>query len=253
MIEVQALAFETNYNYLVRDLSTGTLGVVDLADGVGLAHRLRAQGKTPDFLFLTHHHHDHVEGLEDFLTAFAQVKVIKPQGEDRIGVPALEMGQGEVISFGQTPVRTILTQAHTRHCAAYLFDQTHLFVGDALFRAGCGRLFEGDGPSLAAAMDRFIALPPQTLLYFGHEYGLANLRFAAALEPHNLAVVLAQRELSARLESGQFGVPVSLAEEVQVNPFLRVDLPSLQERLNGAKPLSRPEQFLLLREQRDKF
>ncbi|OGH02392.1 MAG: hypothetical protein A2600_06485 [Candidatus Lambdaproteobacteria bacterium RIFOXYD1_FULL_56_27] len=253
MIKVEPLAFETNYDYLVRDLATGTLGVVDLADGAELTQRFKAQGQTPDFLFLTHHHHDHVEGLEDFLAAFPQVQVVKPLGETRISVPALEMGPTDSLLFGRTSVQALLTHAHTKHCAAYLFDQTHLFVGDALFRAGCGRLFEGDGPSLEAAMDRFGSLPPQTLLYFGHEYGLANLKFAATLEPLNQAIGLAQWELQACLEQGIPGAPVSLGQELRVNPFLRLDLPGLQQHLNPLGTIPRSEQFLLLRRQRDKF
>ena len=58
-----------------------------------------------------------------------------------------------------------------------------LFCGDTLFTGGCGRLFEGTPAQMWSSLSALAALPPETRVYCGHEYTLANLRFALAVEP----------------------------------------------------------------------
>ena len=70
------------------------------------------------------------------------------------------------------------------------------FVGDTLFAGGCGRLFEGTPAQMADSLGKLAALPADTRVYCAHEYTLANLRFALAVEPGNAA-------LQARLRRDQ--------------------------------------------------
>ena len=63
-----------------------------------------------------------------------------------------------------------------------------VFCGDTLFAAGCGRLFEGTPEQMWTSLSALAALPPDTRVYCGHEYTLANLRFALAVEPGNAAL-----------------------------------------------------------------
>ena len=60
-----------------------------------------------------------------------------------------------------------------------------IFVGDTMFAMGCGRLFEGTAEQMYANMQRIAALPDDVRIYCGHEYTLANARFAAHAEPGN--------------------------------------------------------------------
>jgi len=253
MLDIQPILFGDNFNYLLHTPDSSALGVVDLANGNALARDLSAKQLRPTHLFLTHHHFDHIADLEDFIAHFPEIQVFKPEGEDRIEVPAIEVNGSSTIEFGTTTVRALLTHAHTRHCAAYLFDQIALFTGDALFQAGCGRLFEGSAHDLEEAMDLFTSLPPHTQLYFGHEYGLVNLRFAQFIEPGNPHVKAALQQLKQKLALGEYGVPGKLEEELQTNPFLRIDEPSLLKLIDPDRCLERQERLHQIRRKRDHF
>lgn len=251
MLHVTAITYGDNYNYLAE--APGVLAVVDLANGYALAERLSAEGRRPTHLFLTHHHHDHVAGLDAFLETFEGITVIKPRGENRIKVQALELGPDEETSFGPLKVQALVSSAHTARHGAYLFEGGHCFTGDALFLAGCGRLFEGDGPALKEAMDQFAALAPETKLYFGHEYGLANLRFARSIEADNRAITKAQQRLEKALDQGQPGVPGSIEEELQHNPFLRYNHPLVIAKIDPEGRQSPLERLISLRRMKDRF
>lgn len=251
MLDVTPILYGDNYNYLIE--APGVLGVVDLANGYDLAQRLQAQGKTPTHLFLTHHHHDHVAGLGAFVEAFAGLTVVKPKGEARIDARAVELGPGEELAFGPLQVSALVSAAHTAHHAAYLFEGGHCFTGDALFLAGCGRLFEGGPEDLRGAMAAFSALPDETRLYYGHEYGLANLRFARSVEPDNEAIETTRAELQAALDENQPGAPGRMARERRINPFLRFNEPELARRIDPDGSLSPTERLMSLRRMKDSF
>jgi hydroxyacylglutathione hydrolase len=107
-----------------------------------------------------------------------------------------------------------------------------LFCGDTLFACGCGRVFEGTPQQLYASLEKLAALPDETLVYCGHEYTLANIDFAKAVEPENAA--LAERETAdarARRE-GRPTLPSTIAREKATNPFLRVTRPAVIESAN---------------------
>ena len=96
-----------------------------------------------------------------------------------------------------------------------------VFCGDTLFAVGCGRLFEGTPTDMVASLDKLAALPASTLVYCGHEYTLANLRFALAVEPGNAA--LREREITVRTQRarGEPTLPTTIGDELATNPFLR--------------------------------
>ena len=75
------------------------------------------------------------------------------------------------------------------------------FVGDTLFAGGCGRLFEGTPAQMAASLAKLAALPGETRVYCAHEYTLANLRFALAVEPGNAALRERQRARAGQARS----------------------------------------------------
>ncbi len=96
-----------------------------------------------------------------------------------------------------------------------------IFVGDTLFAMGCGRLFEGTAEQMFANMQRFAALPDDVRIYCGHEYTLANARFAAHVDPDNAAVAERLGKVAAMRERGEVTLPTTVREERATNPFLR--------------------------------
>jgi hydroxyacylglutathione hydrolase len=111
--------------------------------------------------------------------------------------------------------------AHTAgHIAYYFEDAGMIFVGDTLFAMGCGRLFEGSAEQMFANMQRLAALPDNVKVYCGHEYSLANARWAVTVEPDNQ--VLADRliEVEKMRAEGRVTLPTTIGQERATNPFM---------------------------------
>ena len=131
-----------------------------------------------------------------------------------------------------------------------------LFCGDTLFSAGCGRLFEGTAEQMHHSLSRLAALPEATAVYCGHEYTLANLRFALAVEPENAEVLATQREAQATLARGEPTLPSTIGRERRINPFLRASQPTVSQaaQRQAGKPLSNEaEVFAALRRWTDGY
>ena len=87
---------------------------------------------------------------------------------------------------------------------------------------GCGRLFEGTPQQMRRSLQRLTELPDDVALYCGHEYTLANARFASHAEPENGAIADRLAEVEALRAAGKITLPTSVAQERATNPFVRV-------------------------------
>ena len=103
-----------------------------------------------------------------------------------------------------------------------------VFCGDTLFTGGCGRLFEGTSAQMVDSLSTLAAPPADTRVFCGHEYTLANLRFAQAVEPANTLLRQRQAGAQAKRDRGEPTVPSTIAEERATNPFLRIDEPAVR-------------------------
>ena len=86
-------------------------------------------------------------------------------------------------------------------------------------------MFEGTPAQKVDSLSKLAALPGDTRVFCGHEYTLANLRFAQAVEPANVLLRERQARAQAKRDRGQPTVPSTIAEERATNPFLRVNEP----------------------------
>lgn len=202
-----------NYAYLVID--AGRAAVVDPSEAAPIEAALAREGATLGAIWATHHHFDHVGGIKDLVAAHPGIDVIAGV-TDAPKVPHVTkaVNDGDEITFGALRATIIHNPAHTLGGITFVVEGC-AFTGDTLFGAGCGRLFEGDAAMMHASLSRLAALPPDTRIYFGHEYTASNLRFAAAVEPHNAAV--ARRASDLKTPS----TPSTMADELATNPFLR--------------------------------
>lgn len=254
-MRLQALpAFEDNYiwTWIADD---GRALVVD----PGQAEPVLAaagQGLKPEAVLLTHHHNDHIGGVPALLARWPELPVLAPEDE-RIVAATARVGDGDRGELLGRDFSVLEIPGHTRsHIAFHFGDGGLLFCGDTLFSLGCGRLFEGTPAQMLASLDRLATLPSETRVCCGHEYTLANARFAAAVEPDNAALAARTAEAMALRERGEPTVPSSLAEEQAANPFLRVDQAAVKaavaQRL-GHEPADRTETFAELRRWKDGF
>jgi hydroxyacylglutathione hydrolase len=130
------------------------------------------------------------------------------------------------------------------------------FVGDTLFAGGCGRLSEGTPAQMADSLGKLAALPASTRVYCAHEYTLANLRFALAVEPGNVALQARLRRDQDKRDRGLPTVPSTLAEERATNPFLRAGEPDVfaAAQARAGRPLTDTvDAFAVIREWKNGF
>lgn len=228
MFDVVGLpAFADNYLWLMHRDSRAA--VVDPGDAAVVNAALDAQGLTLDAILLTHHHQDHTGGVAELVARWG-CRVVGPRHESiaHVNVTAAE---GDLVRALGVGFEVLDVPGHTKgHIAFYEPISGQAFVGDTLFAAGCGRLFEGTPAQMWRSLRKLAALPSSTRVYCAHEYTLANLRFARAVDPDNAA--LQDREAAAivRRRDGLPTVPFTIDDELQTNPFIRADTPALVAR-----------------------
>ncbi len=252
-VQVVPCSFD-NYSYLLICRDTGEAAVVDPTEAHPLLEELTRHKARLTTIFCTHHHQDHVGEIGPLLKEFQDVKVVC-HSSDRYRISAADSSveDGDSVAFGNLQGKVMHTPGHTSGSVCYLFDE-HLFVGDTLFGAGCGRLFEGDAPQMFRSLTtRLTVLPDRTKIYFGHEYTRKNLDFARTVEPGNT-------DLAARIATqpgkNSPSSPSTLMLEKKTNPFLRFNSLEIQKnlRLQGEEHGDDPvEVFTILRRLRDTF
>ncbi|HEX9392479.1 MAG TPA: hydroxyacylglutathione hydrolase [Usitatibacteraceae bacterium] len=224
-------AFNDNYLWVVHD--TRHAIVVDPGDASPIIDYLTEHQLGLRAILCTHHHADHVGGVEDLLDFYGlagDIPVYGP-GNERIPQRTDAAREGDVVQFAQPALKfqVIEVPGHTAgHIAYFCADQGWLFCGDTLFACGCGRLFEGTAKQMQTSLAKLKALPSATQVFCAHEYTLNNIRFAEAVEPANAELKLRKARDVARREQNIATVPFTLAEELATNPFLRWDAPAVR-------------------------
>lgn len=247
-------AFADNYIWLLTT-DNGNAAVVDPGAAQPVFAALAAEQLTLTAILLTHHHHDHIGGVAQLQAAFPSVHIYAPD-EPRIPQCTTRVHGGEHFQLAglNTDFEVLAVPGHTATHVAY-FSEWHLFCGDTLFAAGCGRVFDGTFAQLATSLTHIASLPPATQCYCAHEYTLANLGFAQWVEPHNAALAARLNADQAQRELKQPTVPSLLELELATNPFLRTHEPAViaaAERAAGQTLHSAIEVFTALRQWKDR-
>ena len=242
-------ALNDNYIWMIQD---GNLAAcVDPSDATPVLEFLVRQRLMLAQTWITHPHRDHTGGAEALKRVFMESPVY---GETDIETATHTVAAGTQFPFGDGLVTVWATPGHTGRHVSYLLENSdglHVFCGDTLFSAGCGRVFTGTVEELYDSFQRFNRLPEGTLFYPAHEYTAANLRFAGFIEPEN-------RDIQAAIKAAEHTptLPVTLAHERGINPFLRVHLPQIRarvEELAGRSLNGDLEVFAVLRELKNRF
>ncbi|MEO1470026.1 MAG: hydroxyacylglutathione hydrolase [Pseudomonadota bacterium] len=240
-----------NYAYLVRDEATGEVALVDAPEEGPIRAALDDRGWSLSQIWITHHHDDHTSAVEA-LRAGAEVI---GNTADRARLPALdkETSEGELVHLGRTTARVIDVSGHTiGHIAYVLDDDGAAFTADSLMALGCGRVFEGTPEMMWASLEKLAALPGETRVYSGHNYGAANARFALSIEPGNDALKARAARIAEADAKGAPIVPATIAEERETSPLFRPDVSSVAEAV-GLKGAPTAEVFAEVRRRKDSF
>jgi hydroxyacylglutathione hydrolase len=260
---VQFPCRQDNYGVLIHDPQAGVTAAIDAPEERAVREALLRAGLKLTHIFTTHHHHDHVEGHLG-LKRETGCTIYGPAAE-AANIPGIDktVKEGDSLPFGSFELQVIETPGHTRGGVTYYIPDAIdtaagsktgvAFAGDTLFSVGCGRVIEGTHAQMWASLEKIAALPSTTLIYCGHEYTQSNIRFALSVEPKNTALLARKSEVDALRSEGKATLPTVLANELAVNPFLRVNSPEIRQNLGLGSDVPAAEVFAELRRRKDQF
>jgi hydroxyacylglutathione hydrolase len=253
MLKISAIsAFSDNYIWAI--IAEDQCFVVDPGDAKPVFTFLEEHQLTLAGILITHWHGDHTGGIDELVKHF-QVDVFGPASNN---IPQIThtLADGNSLEVLGRSFDVFTVPGHTLdHIAYYNKEESLLFCGDTLFAAGCGRIFEGTPDMLHQSLKKLAALPKETAVYCTHEYTLANLAFACAVEPSNAQLALRLDECTALRKENKNTLPSSIALELSTNPFLRVTEPEvIEQALNQGASSDKPvDVFACLREWKNNF
>jgi hydroxyacylglutathione hydrolase len=210
-----------NYAWLIHDGQSRETAVVDPSVGQPVLEAAAARGWTLSQVLNTHWHPDHTGGNQAIHEATGAA-VTGPDEVRRVYAIDRAVAAGDRVSVGRWDAEVWDIPAHTAGHVAFYFERAKaVFVGDTLFAMGCGRLFEGNAAQMHANLQRLAALPADVRVYCGHEYTLANARFAVTVEPDNRVLAARLHRVEQARERGEVTLPTTIGEERETNPFMR--------------------------------
>lgn len=248
-------AFKDNYIWLITNTENNYGVIVDPGDAEPVLKKLNELKIKLTAILITHHHNDHCGGIAELVKHYT-VPVFGPAHE-KISTVTHPLSENDEVELFELKInlRVLDIPGHTIGHIAY-YGEDMLFCGDTLFTAGCGRVFEGTPKQMYESLAKLKNLPDKTTVYCGHEYTLANLRFAQAVESNN-AVIKKRIEICTQLRAQNLPtVPAKLSEEKQTNPFLRcreVEVIAAAEKYADKKLNTPAEVFAAVRQWKNEF
>lgn len=250
MLELVTIpCLKDNYAYLLHDAATGHTTLIDAPDAPPILAVLQTRNWTLSQILLTHHHSDHIQGVPDLVAATGAAVLGAKADAHRLPSLTRTLTEGDTIDIGPATAQVLDVSGHTVGHIAFILPG-YAFTADSLMAGGCGRLFEGTPDQMWASLTKLAKLPPDTLICSGHEYTVANLRFAATIDPDNPALHSRIAHTATARAEGRPTVPSTLALERATNPFLRAPLLKTQIGLPNATDA---EAFTEIRARKDKF
>lgn len=244
-------AFQDNYIWVLSE-DDGRCLIVDPGEAAPVLRAIEEHQWQPEAILLTHHHNDHVGGVQALREAFPDVVVYGPAETQHKGTSQV-VAEGDTVTVLGQDFSVFATPGHTLGHICF-FSFPYLFCGDTLFSGGCGRLFEGTATQMYQSFCKINALPDDTVICCAHEYTLGNMKFAVSVLPEDAEVQEYYKKVSELRAKNEKTLPVILKNERKINLFLRTEDADLIEVINQESLLQHPEErFAWLRAKKDAF
>lgn len=247
------MCLKDNFGVLLHDPETGATAAIDAPEAAPIEAALKAKGWKLTDILVTHHHADHTDGIVELKNRY-KCRVVAPKAEVQ-KIPAVDetVKEGDKVTVGKLVANVIETPGHTSGHITYWFHADKLaFAGDTLFSIGCGRVIEGTPEMMWNSLLKLRDLPGDTRVYCGHEYTLANIKFAQTIEPDNKALQTRAKQAADQIAAGKMTIPTTIDEEKAANVFLRADVPTVAAAVGLARK-SAAQVFTEVRARKNKF
>ena len=154
-----------NYAYIIRDKQTNKNILVDAPEYAPIEKYLDAKTMSLDFILITHHHSDHIDGINYLKSKYAPKIIGAKRDKHRLPPLDIEVEEGSELSIGSKTFKIYDVDGHTvGHIAYSLLNDNALFTGDSLMVMGCGRLFEGTPKDMWESLKKLKQLPEDNMI-----------------------------------------------------------------------------------------
>ena len=230
---IQFPCLSDNFGVLIHDAASGHTAAIDAPEAAPIIKILDEKSWTLTNIFTTHLHDDHIGGNLELKTKY-KCKITGPKAE-AASIPGIDetVAEGVTFNFAGRTVSVIDCPGHTLGgISYYIAAEKLLFAADTLFALGCGRLLEGTPAQMWSSLSKLVALPDDTQVYCGHEYTLANAKFAVTIDPDNVELAARHEEIKAMRARSEATLPTNIGLEKRTNPFLRPHDPKIRKLLD---------------------
>ena len=237
-----------NYAYIINNVSSKTVGVVDPSEAKPIISFLEKENIKLNYILNTHHHFDHIGGNIELKKKY-NAKVVGFIN-DRHRIPGIDITvkNNEEWKFGNSVIKILHIPGHTLgHICFFLKNEKIAFTGDTLFSLGCGRIFEGSHEQMLSSLNKIKNFPKNTKIYCGHEYTYKNAEFCIKYDKDNVSLKKHFEKIKELRSVNAPTVPTSLEDELKSNIFLRCDQNDLKIKLN----MQNQEDFKVFKKVRD--
>jgi len=244
---------EDNYSFVIHNTETNTVAVIDPSEFEPINSFIEKKFKKIDYILNTHHHFDHTGGNLNLKKKYNARIVGSKKDEKRIPGIDIKLSDGENFKFGNIEFKIFFIPGHTSgHICFYSKSKKIIFTGDTLFSLGCGKVFEGTYQEMLDSLNLIKKLPIDTQVYCGHEYTKKNLNFCIKYDVNNSNLKKKGKWIVAKIDANQPTIPTTIEEELNMNIFLRCNIPMIKKSL-GMENSTELEVFKKLRDLKDIF
>ena len=222
-----------NYAYIINDVNSKKVGVIDPSEASPVISFLKKQNLKLNYILNTHHHFDHIGGNVELKKKYNAKVIGFDADKHRIPEIDITLKDNEKWTFGNSLVKILHIPGHTLGHICFFFEKEKIaFTGDTLFSLGCGRIFEGDHEQMLMSLNKIKKLPKDTKIYCGHEYTYKNAEFCIKYDYDNIDLKKKFEKVKKLRSSNLPSLPTNLEDELKSNIFLRCDQNDLKTKLN---------------------